>query len=177
MIAGIYIGEEDYIEEEGETLNYTAYEYELKNPIPSYLLALAAGNFEEKTITEQIHLFGENEIINEAYEELSQSLPKAFQLANDYLGPYKWDNYSILILPGSFPYSGMGNPCLSFISTCLINKEDQALIDIIFHNMLLSWSGNLVTNNNWNDYWMGAGITTFLRRKIYGMYVQELLLF
>ena len=83
------------------------------------------------------------------------------------MGPYEWGKYNVLVLPRSFPYSGMENPCLSFLSPCLING-DKSLIDIIFHEMIHSWSGNLVTNENWADFWLNEGITMFLQRKIVG---------
>jgi leukotriene-A4 hydrolase len=81
------------------------------------------------------------------------------------MGNYEWGKYNVLILPNSFPFSGMENPCLSFCSPCLING-DKSLVDIIFHELIHSWSGNLVTNENWRDFWLNEGITMFLQRKI-----------
>jgi len=88
------------------------------------------------------------------------------------MGPYLWQQYNILVLPRSFPYSGMENPSLSFLSPCLING-DKSLIDIIFHEMIHSWSGNLVTNDNWSDFWLNEGITMFLQRKIVGLWKKD----
>ena len=164
MISGRFRKEEIYSKDN----NYKIYEYGQKEPpIPSYLIAMAAGNIVERKINDIISVFSEPEYINDVYNELYEDLPKALELAIKYMGPYEWGKYNVLVLPRSFPYSGMENPCLSFLSPCLING-DKSLIDIIFHEMIHSWSGNLVTNENWADFWLNEGITMFLQRKIVG---------
>ena len=168
MISGIYQSEETYSEDE----NYTVYHYKQEMPVPSYLVSMAAGNIVNKTIKENMSVFSEPEYIEEAYNELKDDLPKAFELAVNYMGEYKWKEYNVLVLPRSFPYSGMENPSLSFLSPCLING-DKSLIDIIFHEMIHSWSGNLVTNENWSDFWLNEGITMFLQRKIVGLWKND----
>ena len=85
------------------------------------------------------------------------------------MGNYEWGKYNVLVLPNSFPYSGMENPCLSFCSPCLING-DKSLVDIVAHELIHSWSRNLVTNENWRDFWLNEGITMFLQRKIISMW-------
>ena len=166
MISGILLGEEDYDE------NYKKFNYKQEIPIPSYLVSFAAGNIIKKSITEIISIYTEPEYIDEAYNEVSDDLPIALKLAIDYMGPYEWGQYNILVLPRSFPYSGMENPCLSFLSPCLING-DKSLISIIFHEMIHSWSGNLVTNENWSDFWLNEGITMFLQRKIVSLWKND----
>ena len=168
MISGIYKSNETFPEDE----NYTVYHYKQEMPVPSYLVSMAAGNIVNKTIKENMSVFSEPEYIEEAYNELKDDLPKAFELAVNYLGEYKWKEYNVLVLPRSFPYSGMENPSLSFLSPCLING-DKSLIDIIFHEMIHSWSGNLVTNENWSDFWLNEGITMFLQRKIVGLWKND----
>ena len=80
-------------------------------------------------------------------------MPKVLDIAIELNGPYEWGKYNILILPASFPYSAMENPCLTFASSCLING-DKSLFDIFVHELTHSWSGNLVTNSNWRDFWL-----------------------
>ena len=164
MISGIYRSNETYSEDE----NYMIYNYVQENDVPSYLVSLAAGNIVEKKITDMISVFSEPEFVEEAYNVLKDDLPKALNLSIEYMGPYLWKQYNVLVLPRSFPFSGMENPSLSFLSPCLIDK-DKSLIDIIFHEMIHSWSGNLVTNENWSDFWLNEGITMFLQRKIVGL--------
>ena len=163
MISGIFKKEEIYSEDN----NLKLYEYKEENDVPNYLIALAAGNFDKKNITDNIYIFSEPEILDNVYNELYEDLPKVYNLSIEYMGPYRWKYYSILVLPKSFPFSGMENPSLNFISPCLING-DKSLTDIIFHELIHSWSGNLVTNENWSDFWLNEGITMFLQRKIVG---------
>ena len=165
MISGIYINET----EDGNT---TTFYYEQKIPVPNYLIALAAGNIKERIINENISVFSEPEFVNKAYEELVDFLPKILELAISYMGDYEWGKYNVLVLPDSFPYSGMENPCLTFSSPCLING-DKSLVDIVAHELIHSWSGNLVTNENWRDFWLNEGITMFLQRKIISMWKNE----
>ena len=109
MISGIYINETD----NGDS---TTFYYEQKIPVPNYLIALAAGNIKERIINEDISVFSEPEFVNKAYEELVDFLPKILELAISYMGDYEWGKYNVLVLPRSFPYSGMENTCLSFCS-------------------------------------------------------------
>ena len=147
---------------------YKIYYYYQNIPVPSYLIALAAGNIVNKSITENISVYTEPEYIETVYNELID-IPEILKNATSYMGDYEWEQYNILVLPYSFPYSGMENPCLSFCSPCLING-DKSLVDIIAHELIHSWSGNLVTNENWSDFWLNEGITMFLQRKIIGMW-------
>ena len=166
MISGLYQHE---IDNDNET--HTFY-YEQNIPIPNYLIALAAGNIIEKPINENISVFSEPIFVDKVYEELNDFLPDILNKTISYLGDYEWGKYNVLVLPNSFPYSGMENPSLTFSSPCLING-DKSLVDIVAHELIHSWSGNLVTNENWRDFWLNEGITMFLQRKIIGMWKDE----
>ena len=157
MISGIFAKSE-------KTDQHTIYYYHQTIPVPNYLIALVAGDIAEKQITENISVFTEPVFLEKAYNELTD-LPKIINYSIQYMGPYEWGKYNVLILPNSFPFSGMENPCLSFCSPCLING-DKSLVDIIFHELIHSWSGNLVTNENWRDFWLNEGVTMFLQRKV-----------
>ena len=161
MISGLFDKKED-------KQDSTTFFYYQKIPVPTYLIALVAGNIVEKEITENISVYTEPEFIEEVYKELID-LPEILNNATSYMGEYEWGKYNVLVLPNSFPYSGMENPCLSFCSPCLING-DKSLVDIVAHELIHSWSGNLVTNENWRDFWLNEGITMFLQRKIVGMW-------
>ena len=161
MISGKYTGVSDYKDD-------IVYSYKQDIPIPSYLLSLAAGNIKEKQINDMITLYTEPEYIDEVYKEIYEDIPKAIDIANNYAGKFIWDKFNILVLPRSFPYSGVENPNLVFLSPCVING-DKSLIDIIIQMIMHHWSGNLVTNENWRDFWINGGIALFLRRKIMGL--------
>ena len=159
LISGLY----DKIQVEGDTQTFY---YKQEIPIPNYLIALAAGEIDKADINENISIYAEPGFLDEVYKEL-KDMPKILEIAENYMGPYEWGKYNVLVLPPSFPYSGMENPCLSFCSPCLING-DGSLVDIVAHELIHSWSGNLVTNGNWSDFWLNEGITMFLQRKIVG---------
>ena len=163
MISGIFEGVSNYTDE-----NYKVYSYKQENPIQSYLLSLAAGNIEERVINDNITLYTEPEFIEKAYNEIKEDLPKALELAINYAGPFRWDKFNLLVLPRSFPYSGVENPNLVFLSPCVIS-DDKSLIDVIIQTLMHHWAGNLVTNENWSDFWINGGIALFLRRKIMGL--------
>ena len=130
--------------------NTTTFYYYQNVPIPNYLIALAAGNINESKVSEDISVFSEPEYIENATKEF-EDMPKFLEYAISYMGRYRWGKYNVLVLPHSFPYSGMENPCLTFASPCLING-DKSLVDLIAHELIHSWSGNLVTNENWRDF-------------------------
>ena len=161
MISGLPINNET----DGE---YITYYYSQKIPVPTYLIGLVAGNIEERKINNNISVYSEPEFVGKVQKEL-EDLPEILKNASSYMGEYEWGKYNVLVLPNSFPYSGMENPCLSFCSPCLING-DKSLVDIIVHELIHSWSGNLVTNENWRDFWLNEGITMFLQRKIISMW-------
>ena len=158
MISGLFERKEENDD------NTTTFYYYQKIPIPNYLIALAAGNIEERKINDNISVFTEPSYINNATQEF-EDMPEFLQYATEYMGKYEWGQYNVLVLPHSFPFSGMENPCLTFCSPCLING-DKSLVDLIAHEMIHSWSGNLVTNENWRDFWLNEGITKFLQRKV-----------
>ena len=158
MISGLYD------KNETNSDNSTTFYYYQKIPIATYLISLAAGNIVEKKVNEQISVFTEPEYIDAAVKEF-EDMPKFLEYAISYMGDYEWGKYNVLVLPNSFPYSGMENPCLTFCSPCLING-DKSLVDLIAHELIHSWSGNLVTNENWRDFWLNEGVTKFLQRKV-----------
>ena len=158
MISGLY--QENITNSD----NTTTFYYYQKIPVPIYLIALAAGNIVEEKVNDYISVYSEPNYIENAKKEF-EDMPEFLQYAVEYMGEYEWGQYNVLVLPYSFPYSGMENPCLTFTSPCLING-DKSLVDLIAHELIHSWSGNLVTNENWRDFWLNEGITKFLQRKV-----------
>jgi len=164
MISGVF-------EKEELDGDKKVYYYEQKNPIPNYLISLAAGNIVERNITKNISLYCEPEFIEDASEVL-EDFPQLFNATIKYLGEYVWEKFNILVLPNSFPYSTIENPYLAFCSQCLFHK-DKSLIDVILNQLVHDWAGNLVTNNNWSDYWLNVGISTFIKRRIMSIWKND----
>jgi leukotriene-A4 hydrolase len=140
------------------------YEFEMPQPIPPYLLALAVGNIYFAPIGDQTGVYTEPELLEaSAYEfaDTQDMLDKAAAM----FGPYQWGRYDLLILPPSFPYGGMENPRLSFITPSVL-AGDRSLVAIVAHELAHSWSGNLVTNATWRDGWLNEGWTSYLEHRL-----------
>ncbi len=140
------------------------YRFEMKQPIPIYLLAIAAGDISFKAISDHIGVFGEATILDAAAKEFEDT-PK-MEAANVALyGPYRWERYDMLVLPPSFPYGGMENPRLTFLTPTLI-AGDKSLTNVVAHELAHSWSGNLVTNATWRDSWLNEGVTSYVENRV-----------
>ena len=134
--------------------------FKMKNPVPSYLLALAAGNIEYNTISKRCGIYAEPESIEAASHEFIH-MEEMVSSAEKLYGKYLWDQFDLLVLPPSFPFGGMENPCLTFVTPTLL-AGDRSLTNVVAH----SWSGNLVTNATWNDFWLNEGFTVYFERRI-----------
>lgn len=140
------------------------YEIKMTQPIPSYLLALTVGDLEFQTLGERSGIYAEPSVINKAAKEFEDT-EKMIAAAEKLYGPYQWERYDMIVLPPSFPYGGMENPRLTFLTPTVL-AGDKSLVSIIAHELAHSWSGNLVTNANWNDFWINEGFTTYLEHRI-----------
>lgn len=142
------------------------YFFEQTKAIPSYLLAIGAGNIMGKVIGPRSTVWSEPEIVDAAASEFNGT-EEYIKIGEELAGPYEWEIYDILLLPPSFPYGGMENACLTFLTPSLITG-DRSLTDVVAHEIAHSWTGNLVTNANWEHMWLNEGFTMFLERKIIG---------
>ncbi|MCX8147942.1 M1 family metallopeptidase [Thermaurantimonas aggregans] len=153
------------------------YTFSMKQPIPSYLMALAVGDFEFRAISDRSGIYAEPELIDAAQNEFSD-VEKMISAAETLYGAYLWDRYDLLVLPPSFPFGGMENPRLTFVTPTVI-AGDKSLVSLIAHELAHSWSGNLVTNATWNDFWLNEGFTVYFELRImeqlYGVEYAEML--
>lgn len=140
------------------------YQFEMKQPIPSYLLALAVGDLAFQAIGERSGVYAEPSMLAKAAYEFEDT-EAMIEQAEKLYGPYKWQRYDILLLPPSFPFGGMENPRLTF-ATPTILAGDKSLVSLIAHELAHSWSGNLVTNATWNDFWLNEGFTVYFENRI-----------
>jgi leukotriene-A4 hydrolase len=138
--------------------------FQLGNPIPSYLIALAVGDLSFKSVGSRTGVYAEPSIVESAAKEF-EDMDKMMDITQDLFGPYRWDRYDVLVLPPSFPFGGMENPRLTF-ATPTILAGDKSLVSLIAHEMAHSWSGNLVTNATWSDFWLNEGYTVYIERRI-----------
>ena len=140
------------------------YQFDMPQAIPPYLIALAAGKLEYRAISKRSGVYAEPSVAGKAAREF-EDLEKMIQAAESLYGVYQWEQFDILVLPPSFPYGGMENPRLTFVSPTLL-AGDKSLVSVISHELAHSWSGNLVTNATWRDFWLNEGFTTYLERRI-----------
>ena len=140
------------------------YQFQMELPIPTYLIALAAGDIEYKAIDERSGVYTEPVMLDKCAREL-EDIPAMIAAAEKLGGPYPWGNYDVLVCPPSFPIGGMENPRLTFATPTII-AGDKSLVSLIAHELAHSWSGNLVTNSNWNDLWLNEGFTTYFEKRI-----------
>jgi aminopeptidase N len=141
-----------------------AYAFSMPQPIPSYLIAIAVGDIKFKAINDTIGVYSEEYILARAAEEFSET--PQMEVENEKLyGPYRWGRYDLIVLPPSFPYGGMENPRLSFLTPTLV-AGDKSLTNVVAHELAHSWSGNLVTNSNWRDAWLNEGFTSYVENRV-----------
>jgi leukotriene-A4 hydrolase len=142
----------------------TAYRFAMEHPIPGYLMALAIGRLEFRSLGPRTGVFAEPESIERAAYEFEGT--EAMMAAAERLyGPYRWGRYDILVLPPSFPFGGMENPVLTFVTPTIL-AGDRSLVALIAHELAHSWSGNLVTNATWQDFWLNEGFTVYFENRI-----------
>ncbi len=140
------------------------YRVRMPQPIPSYLLAIAAGDLVFQAITPRIGIWAEPAMAGQAASEFADT-GRMMAAAETLYGPYRWSRYDLLILPPSFPYGGMENPRLTFVSPTVITG-DRSLVGLVAHELAHSWSGNLVTFSSNRDMWLNEGFTTYVESRI-----------
>lgn len=153
------------------------YKFRMKQPVPAYLMALAVGKIEFASLGPRTGVYAEPSVIKKAKYEFGE-LEKMVNAAEELYGEYKWGRYDLLVLPPSFPFGGMENPRLTFVTPTIL-AGDRSLTSLIAHELAHSWSGNLVTNATWNDFWLNEGFTVYFEQrimeKLYGRDYAEML--
>jgi aminopeptidase N len=138
--------------------------FEMKQAIPPYLIALAVGDLDFLPLGMRTGVYAEPGVVKKAAAEFAD-LEKMVEAVETLYGPYRWGRYDVLVLPPSFPFGGMENPRLTFLSPTVI-AGDRSLVSVLAHELAHSWSGNLVSNATWSDFWLNEGFTVYLERRI-----------
>ncbi|HVR95126.1 MAG TPA: M1 family metallopeptidase [Thermoanaerobaculia bacterium] len=140
------------------------YQFRMPQAIPSYLMALSVGDLEFRPLGPNSGVYAEVPVVELAAWEFADT-PRMIAAAEKLYGPYRWGRYDLLVLPPSFPFGGMENPRLTFVTPTMLAR-DRSLVSLIAHELAHSWSGNLVTNSTWNDFWLNEGFTTYFEGRI-----------
>ena len=140
------------------------YKFKMNQAVPAYLMALGVGDLVFESLGEQTGVYAEPSVIKKASYEFSET-QKMLEIAEMMYGKYAWDRYDMLVLPPSFPFGGMENPRLTFVTPTIL-AGDRSLTSLVAHELAHSWSGNLVTNKTWDDFWLNEGFTVYFERRI-----------
>jgi len=138
--------------------------FEMPQAIPPYLLAFAVGDLTSRQLSGRSAVWAERAVADAAAEEFGE-VEQMLLAAEELFGPYEWDRFDILVMPPSFPYGGMENPRLTFVTPSLL-AGDRSLVNVIAHELAHAWTGNLVTNASANDFWLNEGFTVYAERRI-----------
>lgn len=141
-----------------------SFRFRMPQPIPSYLLALAVGELESRELSARSRVWAEPATVEKAAWEFA-GVEEMLAAAEALFGPYDWDRYDMLVLPPSFPYGGMENPRMTFLTPTLL-AGDRSLVDVVVHELSHSWTGNLVTNATAEHFWLNEGFTIWAERRI-----------
>jgi aminopeptidase N len=140
------------------------FRFQLDRAIPPYLIAIAVGDLAFRPTGPRTGVWSEPAVVDAAAEEFSD-LEAMLEAIESMFGPYRWGRYDVLVLPPSFPFGGMENPLLTFATPTLL-AGDKSLVNVIAHELAHSWSGNLVTNATWDDFWLNEGFTSYFENRI-----------
>ncbi len=140
------------------------YTFKMAQPISPYLIALAVGDIEYKAISDRTGVYAEKSMVEKAHYEFSD-MENMVASAEALYGKYAWEQFDVIVLPPSFPFGGMENPRLTFATPTVI-AGDKSLTSLIAHELAHSWSGNLVTNASWDDFWLNEGFTVYFEMRI-----------
>lgn len=140
------------------------FDFVMDQPVASYLIALAVGDLAFRPMGARTGVYAEPSVVERAAREFADT-EKMVSTAEKLVGPYRWKRYDLLVLPPSFPFGGMENPKLTFATPTVI-AGDKSLVSLVAHELAHSWSGNLVTNATWRDFWLNEGMTVYLERRI-----------
>jgi aminopeptidase N len=145
-------------------LGTTTFHFRMDKPVAPYLIAIAVGDLKFQPLGPRTGVWAEPVTLPDAAKELEDT-EKMVAAAEQLFGPYDWGRYDMIVLPPSFPFGGMENPTLTFLTPTFI-AGDKSLTSLIAHELAHSWSGNLATNATWADFWLNEGTTTYAERRI-----------
>jgi leukotriene-A4 hydrolase len=129
-------------------------EFQMEQSVPPYLFAFAAGGigFRDLGPRTRVYAEGGDKVLDEAAREFA-GVEEMVKVGESLFGPYEWERFDLLVLPPSFPYGGMENPRMVFLTPTVI-KGDAAGAQVVAHELAHSWTGNLITNKTNEDFWL-----------------------
>lgn len=164
VMSGILGGEPQSADPAEDGSSRRTFSFKMDKPVAPYLIAIAAGNISFRELGARSGVWAEPEMLDAAANELSDT-EAMIDAAEALYGEYRWGRYDMIVLPPSFPYGGMENPVMTFLTPTFI-AGDRSNTGLIAHELAHSWSGNLVTYASWRDGWLNEGVTSYLESRI-----------
>jgi aminopeptidase N len=164
VMAAEQLGEIDRPAEGQAPAKTKAFRFVMPQPVPAYLIALGVGDLEQRELGPRTAVWAEPSVVSKAADEFAD-MEAMLGEAEKLYGGYAWGRYDVLVLPPAFPFGGMENPRLTFVTPTLL-AGDRSLVAVVAHELAHSWSGNLVTNKTWGDLWLNEGFTVYFERRI-----------
>jgi len=149
---------------DGRVEGTRTFTFEMPQPVPSYLTALAVGRIAARDLSPRVRIYAEPEVLDQAAWEFAE-VERMVEAAEEIFGPYQWERFDMLVMPFSFPFGGMENPRLTFLTPTLL-AGDRSLVNVVAHELAHAWTGNLVTNASMEDFWINEGFTVWAERRI-----------
>jgi aminopeptidase N len=138
--------------------------WQMTQPIPPYLFALIVGQVESRDVSPRVRVWAEPPDVAAAAHEFAGVEPM-IAAAEALFGPYDWERFDLVVMPPSFPYGGMENPRLTFLTPTVV-AGDRSLVSVVAHELAHSWTGNLVSNASAEHFWLNEGFTVYAERRI-----------
>ena len=146
----------------------TIWHYDMQNPMPSYLVALAIGKYHKKTETStsgislEYYYYPEDSLKVEPTYRYSRRM---FDFLENEIGvPFPWESYKQVPVT-DFLYSGMENTTLTIFSDSFvvdsIGFKDKNYITVNAHELAHQWFGDFVTSTSSEHHWLQEGFATY----------------
>ncbi|OLN87027.1 Leukotriene A-4 hydrolase-like protein 2, partial [Colletotrichum chlorophyti] len=148
-----------------EPLVERTYKFNQTIPISNYLFAVASGNLAGVQVGPKSYVYCAPGDIDACKAEFEADLQAIIKSAESLIFEYPWPLYNLVVLPKSFHLGGMENPVFNFYSATVVSG-DRENISVVAHEFAHSYSGNLVTNSRWEDFWLNEGWTVYIERHI-----------
>jgi leukotriene-A4 hydrolase len=138
--------------------------WRMPEAIPPYLIAFAVGDVKSHELSPRVRIWAESPVLERAAFEFAE-VEAMIGAAESLFGAYDWERFDLLVMPPSFPYGGMENPRLTFLTPTLL-AGDRSLVSVVAHELAHSWTGNLVSNASAEHFWLNEGFTVYAERRI-----------
>ncbi|MFD0836391.1 M1 family metallopeptidase [Mariniflexile aquimaris] len=144
------------------------WQYDMQQPMSSYLVALAIGNYKKKVETSksgialEMYYYPEDSL---KFEPTYRFTKQMFDFLEEEIGvPYPWQNYKQVPVK-DFLYAGMENTSTTIFADSFVVDSiafvDKNYVNVNAHELAHQWFGNLVTETSGTHHWLQEGFATY----------------